>query len=72
VLDAVRSVDRARHQVNGSNALLRDVDGGWDVGIGNIVLGEGSRPTCVAHGELELTEPATYECATCGARARYG
>jgi len=75
VLAAVLAVDDARHQVVGSNSVLRDVAGGWDVSIGNIVLDSWGHPACVAHGELELAvgaPPATYACPTCGARALYG
>jgi hypothetical protein len=51
-------------------AALVDVDGGWDVMMGNVVLGEGGVPTCTAHGAMT---PAgeVYECAECGARAAY-
>jgi hypothetical protein len=72
VLTAVRAVAAAR-QVGGGEELLRDVPGGWDVGVGNVVLEDGL-PACVAHGPLELTEAGsgTYACATCGASARYG
>jgi hypothetical protein len=71
VLAAVRAVHDARSGVAGSAALLRDVPGGWDVGVGNVVLDEG-HPICVAHGGLELTESATYVCPACGAQAMYG
>ena len=70
---AVRAVDEARHQVDGEQSLLRDLPGGWDVSIGNIVLDAAGRPECVAHGELEVADaPATYVCATCGAQALFG
>lgn len=71
VLAAVRAVHEARTAVNGSGGLLRDVPGGWDVGVGNVVLDNG-QPICVAHGELERTQSATYVCPTCGAQAMYG
>jgi hypothetical protein len=75
VLTAVRAVDQARHQVAGSNAVLRDVPGGWDVGIGNIVLDASGHPACVAHGELVPAPdgpPAAYVCPTCAGQALYG
>jgi hypothetical protein len=69
---AVRAVDQARKVVGPRSVRLRDVPGGWDVGLGNVTLSQAGQPVCVAHGELELTESATYQCPTCGARARYG
>ena len=72
VLAAVAAVDAARTAVDGSGGLLRDVPGGWDVSVGNVVLDEAGRPACVAHGELELTQPATFVCPTCGAQALFG
>jgi hypothetical protein len=71
VLAAVRAFDTAREQLSGG-ALLRDVPGGWDVSVGNVILAEGGHPACVAHGELELAQPATYACPTCGAQALFG
>ncbi len=72
VLAAVRAVDQARSLADGGAAVLRDIDGGWDVSVGNIVLGELGLPVCVAHGELEQSAPATFLCPTCGAQARFG
>jgi hypothetical protein len=69
---AILAVDHARDQSGGREALLRDVPGGWDVSVGNVSLSESGQPTCEAHGELELTQPDTYECPTCGAQALYG
>lgn len=66
--DAVRAVDVAR----GSGppvAALVDVDGGWDVMMGNVVL-DGDVPTCTAHGPMEPVG-ARFVCAECGARAAY-
>lgn len=52
---------------------LRDVDGGWDVSLGNVVLGPAGVPTCIAHGAMAATEAPDghrrHECAECGARA---
>lgn len=67
---AVRALHSARQLAGPAKARLLDVDGGWDVGIGNVVLAEGS-PSCVAHGELALIEPGMFRCAECGAAARY-
>ncbi len=72
VLSAVLAVDRARTQNDAPPALLRDVPGGWDVGVGNVELSPDGRPMCVAHGELESTQPGRYECRTCGACALFG
>jgi hypothetical protein len=68
---AVRAMDQARNVVGPGAAALRDVPGGWDVGLGNVTLSDAGQPVCVAHGELELTEPGTYRCPTCGAGALY-
>jgi hypothetical protein len=73
VLAAVRAVDEARHQTGNDQNLLRDLPGGWDVSIGNIVLNAAGRPECAGHGELEVADaPATYVCAVCGAQALFG
>lgn len=52
-------------------AALVDVDGGWDVMMGNVVLGEAGTPTCTAHGAMDDSGTGTFECAECGARAAY-
>jgi hypothetical protein len=52
-------------------AALIDVDGGWDVMMGNVVLGNGGTPTCTAHGPMHDAGTGTFECAECGARAAY-
>ena len=52
-----------------SRAQLVDVDGGWDVMMGNVVLGDSGKPTCTAHGAMEASDDGVYECAECGARA---
>lgn len=69
---AVLAVDLARRSNATVAELLRDVAGGWDVGLGNVLLSPAGHPTCGAHGDLELIAAATYECATCGARALLG
>lgn len=65
--DAVRAFDSARRH-SPAMPTLRDVDGGWDVSLGNVVLGAGGAPTCTAHGEM-AQDGAGYACAECGARA---
>lgn len=65
----------ALHQARRSGQrgpMLLDVEGGWDVSLGNVVLSEAGRPSCVAHGDLEATDGEIFVCAECGARARYG
>lgn len=72
VLDAVRAFDRARNGSDGVGPLLRDVPGGWDVSVGNVVLDADGRPECVAHGPLEpVADPDAFDCATCGAQALF-
>jgi hypothetical protein len=68
--DAVLAVQRARG--TGPRILaLSDVDGGWDVMMGNVVLAEDGAPTCTAHGPMSLGADDVYECSECGARAAY-
>ena len=68
--DAVRAVHQARAAGPPATTLL-DVDGGWDVGMGNVVLNADGVPSCTAHGEMGAAGDA-YECAECGARALLG
>lgn len=69
VAEAVLAFARARGAVP-SGSVLRDVPGGWDVMLGNVVLDAGT-PACTAHGAM--TESAgTWSCAECGARALLG
>jgi len=70
-MGVVRAMDQARRVVGPGTAALRDVPGGWDVGLGNVTVSNTGQPVCVAHGELELTEPGTYRCPICGAGALY-
>ena len=65
--DAVRAVHQARAAGPAATTLV-DVAGGWDVGLGNVVLSPAGVPTCTAHGEMS-GDGETYECAECGARA---
>jgi hypothetical protein len=65
---AVRAFDAAcRHAPAGP--ALRDVDGGWDVSLGNVVLGDAGEPTCSAHGAMAKTDQGDYLCTECYARA---
>lgn len=66
---AVRAVDAAR-RVGPSASSLSDVDGGWDVMLGNVVLAAGA-PTCTAHGAMSETA-GVWVCGECGAQARFG
>jgi hypothetical protein len=65
--EAVLAVERARGAGPKAAALV-DVDGGWDVILGNVVL-DGDRPTCTAHGPMDAGADGTFTCAECGARA---
>jgi hypothetical protein len=67
----VRALHQARQGVGGSGGQLLDIEGGWDVGIGNVVLSPEGAPACVAHGELAPAEAGVFRCETCGAAARY-
>lgn len=69
-LAAVNAVHAAR-AVAPRDAVLRDVDGGWDVGLGNVVLSADSVPTCTAHGAMDASA-GVWVCAECGARAAFG
>lgn len=65
---AVAAFDAARRHAPAGPAL-RDVEGGWDVSLGNVVLGESGLPECSAHGVMSATG-AEYLCPECYARAR--
>jgi hypothetical protein len=70
VAEAVVAFNAARAQATRA-ASLHDVPGGWDVSLGNVVLGQTGTPTCTAHGEL-TADGDIYVCAECGARAAFG
>ncbi|SHF48424.1 hypothetical protein SAMN05443575_0064 [Jatrophihabitans endophyticus] len=70
--EAVTALDAARRLADPSGATLRDVDGGWDVGLGNIVLDTAGTPRCTAHGPLADEGDGAWACPECGARALYG
>jgi hypothetical protein len=67
VADALRSFAAARRHAPAAPSL-RDVPGGWDVSLGNVVLGESGKPTCTAHGEMTLTDTG-WLCPQCYASA---
>jgi hypothetical protein len=69
---AVRALHQAREISGPGRVRLLDVEGGWDVSLGNVVLSADGIPSCVAHGVMEAGPPPTYQCLTCGARASYG
>jgi hypothetical protein len=71
VISAVRAVHEAREVVGAQRPQLQDVDGGWDVGLGNVVLSSTGDPACVADGDMQQTSPELWQCQICGARARY-
>jgi len=63
---AVAAFDNARRHAP-SGPALRDVDGGWDVSLGNVTLEDGT-PTCVAHGPMKQSDDQ-FLCTECYARA---
>jgi hypothetical protein len=64
---AVHAFDEARRHAPAAPAL-RDIPGGWDVSLGNVVLGDTGKPTCTAHGEMTPTLH-DWLCPDCYARA---
>jgi hypothetical protein len=66
--EAVQAMERAR-ALGPAAAALVDVNGGWDVMMGNVVLGDDGVPTCTAHGPMTPVDAGVYECPECGARA---
>lgn len=64
---AVRAIDVAR-RLAPARSSLRDVAGGWDVSLGNVVLDGSGTPTCTAHGAM-AEDGGVYVCAECDARA---
>jgi hypothetical protein len=67
----VQALHKARELAGSPELRLTDLDGGWDVGIGNIILSADGRPSCVAHGELDDRAAPVFRCDTCGAAARF-
>lgn len=68
-LIAVAAFHEARTSVSSGRPQLRDVDGGWDVTIGNVALNSDGEPTCAADGVMAIRGDGVYECAECGAAA---
>ena len=68
---AVRAVHEARELAGAGRPRLRDIDGGWDVAVGNVAISEAGRPVCVAHSTLEPAGSDSYLCAVCGAAALF-
>ena len=66
---AVLALHHARSLTPSAGALT-DVDGGWDVSLGNVVLADGV-PTCTADGPMDDLGGGRFECSTCGAAALY-
>jgi hypothetical protein len=66
VSEAVLALHRARTRAT-ALPTLRDVPGGWDVSIGNVVLTDGV-PHCLAHGPMAVAGDV-FACEICGARA---
>ena len=64
---AVLAMDAAR-QHRPAGKTLSDVDGGWDVALGNVVL-DSAGPRCTAHGAM-IEAVGVYQCPECGARAQ--
>ena len=67
---AVQALDSARRLAPARQ--LRDVDGGWDVSLGNVTLDPGGAPACTAHGAMHHTATGEFLCDECGARALLG
>ena len=70
VAAAVTAFDAARRD-SAPRTRLRDLPGGWDVSLGNVVLDNEGRPSCTAHGPLTET-PQSFSCEDCGAQALFG
>lgn len=68
VVSVVQQLHQARESVGSSRSRLYDLAGGWDVGLGNVVLANGV-PSCVGHGPLAPAEPGVFQCLDCGATA---
>jgi hypothetical protein len=50
------------------DGTLRDVEGGWDVGLGNVVIGSSGHPECTAHGLMVEASGGLWTCEECGAQ----
>jgi hypothetical protein len=70
LLSAVSALHDARAIAGAGRAQLVDIDGGWDVSIGNVTLAENGEPQCVSHGAMAL-EDGVWTCPECGAAAMF-
>ena len=68
LLTAVAAFHAARAVASSGRPRLLDVDGGWDVSIGNVLLGADGRPECVADGAM-TQRGDQFVCGECGAAA---
>ena len=71
VIAVISAMDEARNLAGSQQPRLLDVDGGWDVGLGNVVLSPAGIPSCVAHGDLEPVGDERWRCPECGAGALF-
>lgn len=72
--EAMASAVTALHAARSTGpkqAALIDVDGGWDVMMGNVVLGPNAVPTCSSHGAMTEQGDSRWSCSECGAAAAY-
>ena len=67
----VRALHQARQSTGGSGAQLADIDGGWDVSIGNVVLSPDGSTQLRGARRAGPSGDGVYRCETCGAAARY-
>lgn len=70
LLAAVTALHRARAVAGAGRARLVDIDGGWDVSIGNVVLSASGEPECVSHGAMQ-EQSEQWTCPECGAAAMF-
>ena len=63
--------EATRQAVTGQVQQLRDVPGGWDVAIGNVILNADGKPTCADHGVMEQIATRCF-CEECKAQAIFG
>ena len=66
---AIQAVHEARNAVGTERTILLDVPGGWDVGLGNVIVAANGIPACVADGEMEAESGGVFRCPVCGAAA---
>jgi hypothetical protein len=71
MVTAVLALERSRAATRPTAGVLRDLEGGWDVSLGNVVLDLYGAPWCIAHGEMTAAG-TVWTCPECGAQARFG